>query len=180
MGTDRSFGDRFQQAVVLNNWAIAQTEQGKTVAAKGHFDEALAIRREIKDEPGIAYTLLGLANVYAVWGDLSAALQTYETVAGQWRRLKNITGEAHAVNNGGLILAALGDPVRAATAHKQAITLFRHAKESRYEAYAVSNLGLVETAGAEAYFRAAIALLPTARQKAYAQQNLTDLLFKNG
>ena len=180
LATHRSFGDRFQQAVILNNWAIAETELGETIAAKGHFDEALAIRREIKDEPGIAYTLLGLANVYAVWGDLSAALQTYETVADQWRRLKNISGEAHAVNNGGLILAALGDPVRAATAHKQAITLFRHAKESRYEAYAMSNLGLVETAGAEANFRAAIALLPTAREKAYAQQNLADLLFKNG
>ena len=71
-------------------------------------------------------------------------------------------------------------PVRAATAHTQAITLFRHAKESRYEAYAMSNLGLVETAGAEAYFRATIALLPTAREKACAQQNLADLLFKNG
>ena len=178
--THRSLGDRFQEAVIFNNWALAETDLGETVAAKDHFEAALAIRREIKDGPGIAYTLLGIANVYAVWGDLSAALQTYETVAGQWRQLKNVAGEAHAVNNGGLILAALGDPARAATAHKQAIALFRQAKEPRYEAYAMSNLGLVEAAGAEANFRAAIALLPTAREKAYSQQNLADLLFRNG
>ncbi len=180
LATHRGLGDRFQEAVILNNWAIAETDLGETAAAKDHFEAALAIRREIKDGPGVAYTLLGLANVYAVWGDLSAALQTYETVAGQWRALKNVSGEAHAINNGGLILAALGDPARAAAAHKQAIALFRQAKESRYEAYAMSNLGLVETAGAEANFRAAIALLPTAREKAYAQQNLADLRFRAG
>jgi len=180
LATHRSLGDRFQEAVILNNWAIAETDLGETVAAKDHFEAALAIRHEIKDGPGIAYTLLGIANVYAAWGDLSAALQTYETVAVQWRQLKNVTGEAHAVNNGGLILAALGDPARAAIAHKQAIALFRQAKEPRYEAYALSNLGLVEAAGAEANFRAAIALLPSAREKAYAQQNLADLLFRNG
>ena len=180
LATHRGFGDRFQEAVILNNWALAETELGQTSSAKDHFEEALAIRREIKDEPGVAYTLLGLANVYAAWGDLSVALQTYETVATQWRKLQNIAGEAHAVNNGGLMLAALGDPGRAATAHKQAIALFRQAKEARYEAYALSNLGLVEPAGAEANFRAAIAMLPTAREKAYPQQNLADLLFRTG
>ncbi len=74
----------------------------------------------------------------------------------------------------------MGDPGRAATAHKQAIVLFRQAKETRYEAYALSNLNLVETAGAERNFRAAIAMLPTAREKAYPQQNVADLLFGAG
>ncbi len=107
LGTHRSFRDRFQEAVILNNWALAETDLGQTSAAKDHFEEALTIRREIRDEPGVACTLLGLANVYAVWGNLSVALQTYETVAAQWRKLQNVVGEAQAVNNGGLMLAAL-------------------------------------------------------------------------
>lgn len=178
--THQQFDDPFQRAILLNNWAIAETELGETTAAKAHFEAALAIRRELKDGPGIAYTLLGLANVYAAWGDLAAAHQVYESVAVQWRQLKNIAGEAHALNNDGLILAALGDPKRAAAAHRQALALFRQAKETRYEAYALSNLGLVDPNEAEANFRRAIEMLPTPREKAYAQQNRADLLFRAG
>jgi len=48
LATHRGLGDRFQEAVILNNWAIAEIDLGETVDAKDPFESALAIRRKIR------------------------------------------------------------------------------------------------------------------------------------
>jgi hypothetical protein len=99
---------------LLNNLGYAAFLQGEYSAARALHEESLAIRRELEDPGGIAYSLSGLADVALEQGDYSAAGAFSSDALSIRRELGDKMGIAELLEKQAAVLGAIGDGLRAA------------------------------------------------------------------
>jgi tetratricopeptide (TPR) repeat protein len=88
---------------VLTAW------QGDYAAAHARFEQSLAIRGELGDRRGIAWSLNNLGSVATEWGDYGAARALFEETLEDFRELGDRQGIAASLNYLGVVPTEQGD-----------------------------------------------------------------------
>jgi DNA-binding SARP family transcriptional activator/Tfp pilus assembly protein PilF len=136
----RQLGDRLGEALVLNNLGMVFARR-RMDEATGYFEQALAIRREIKDLPGEAQTASNIADTYLRLHRFDEALDLLKRALEIHRQVSHAYGEGVALNNLGEAYLALGRIDEAVGYLEQAHQMFGDIDEVRGEGYALNNLG---------------------------------------
>jgi tetratricopeptide (TPR) repeat protein len=159
----REVGRKDATAVVLNNLAIIQRQQGDFDDAMAYYGESLAISREIGLKAQIANTTGNMANLLSPRGDLARARTLYEEALAISREIGDKTTTARTLGNLSLVLVKQGDIPGAIKACDEAVLLSREVGEKREVAYALKHLGNAlhrqgELARAAAQYEEALAI----------------------
>jgi DNA-binding SARP family transcriptional activator/Tfp pilus assembly protein PilF len=136
----RQLGDKTGEALVLNNLGMAYARRRMDEAAD-YFEQALAIRREIRDLPGEAQTATNLADTYRRLERYDEALGLLKGALEIRRQAANPYSEGVVLNNLGETYLALGRVAEAVSSLEHAREMFRNIGEIRGEGYALNNLG---------------------------------------
>jgi DNA-binding SARP family transcriptional activator len=136
----RQLGDLSGEALVLNNLGMAYVRRRMPEAA-GYFEQALAIRTQIGDQPGEAQTSANLADAYRLLERYDEALDLLKRVLEISRQAANPYSEGVVLNNLGETYLAMGQIGEAVGSLEHAREIFRDIKEIRGEGYALNNLG---------------------------------------
>ncbi|OLF09194.1 hypothetical protein BLA60_20875 [Actinophytocola xinjiangensis] len=178
----RRAGDRFGEAWVLNNLAIAHRELRDFDESRTCYLEALAIRRDINDRVGEAWTLTGI-------GFLDMELTAVDDAAEYFRQSLEIFHDTAGNRDGEAIsLANVGDVHRASRRYEMALEslragleVFRGLAAHWGEGYTLVKLGdtyreLEQPANALACFHLAL----EATRKSADRWGEGDTLYKRG
>lgn len=117
-------GDRLT-AQTLNNLGEVEYARGALVAARGHFDEALATWRAASDRGGQALAHLNLGYTHADSGDLLEGQNHFERALALARDKGDRRLEALSLTGAGTVYAFRGEQRRALESHKGALELLR-------------------------------------------------------
>src|SRR5215207_3171099 len=109
--------------------------------ARQHYEAALALRRDIADNKGIAGALNNLGIVAAWLGDYDGALALYRESLELHRAQRDSFGMALCLANLGDVLLAQGDFKGAQEYHEEALRLRELVHDAVGSAYSVYNLG---------------------------------------
>ncbi|MEO6458312.1 MAG: tetratricopeptide repeat protein [Chloroflexia bacterium] len=115
-------------------------------AAREHYEESLALWRELGNKRGVAASLDGLANVAAEEGDYSAARAYYEENLTAWREANDQVGINSSLNNLAIIATREGDYEKAAELLGESLIKLRELGDRQRTAQALNNLGNVQFA----------------------------------
>ena len=138
-------GDRFGEAQVLDS-VLGEVAfmQGDYAAAAACHEAALALRRDLRDIDGIAWSSFLLArNVYAL-GDVTRAQQLYEEARALWRQLGNRLWYTSALHELGQLARSQGDHARAKALFEESLTTARSCGDPYSTTRALSDLRLME------------------------------------
>ena len=124
---------------VLNDLGMVDSQQGMTEAI-GHFEQALAIRRDIGDIRGEAISVNNLADAYIRLSRVAEGLDQLERAPAVQRKAGYRYGEGVALNNLGEAYLALGRTAAAVECLQQARDVFVEADAPHGEDYALHNL----------------------------------------
>lgn len=137
---------------------------GNYMAARTHFQESLALARELGDKQSIAAALnnLGLVAEYGL-NDYLEAHVLYEESLAIRRELGNKRGIAAVLNNLANVADYEGNYSRARTLHKESLILGRELGDLRNIAISLNNLGVLarneaQYAEARSYFEESLSL----------------------
>jgi len=83
--------------MVLANLGLALQQRGDHAAARGRFEESLAVRRELDDRWGVAWSTTDVADAARAEGDLSGAWRGYAESLAMMRQLGERSGVARAL-----------------------------------------------------------------------------------
>jgi predicted ATPase/transcriptional regulator with XRE-family HTH domain/Tfp pilus assembly protein PilF len=156
--------------------------------ARQHYEEALALRREMADSDGIAGGLNNLGIVAAWLGDYDGALHLYRESLELCRARHDSFGMALCLTNLGDVLLTQGDFNGAQAYHEEAFRLRELVHDAAGSAYSVYNLGEIarlrgDTAGAARYLTDSLDRFEALGEKlgiAYAECSLGDLASREG
>ncbi len=109
--------------------------------ASAFHEQAIAIRREIGDQQGLAASLNNLGNVAQTQGHYERARALYEEALALNRQVGNRDWEANNRVNLGIIAQVQGDDDRARTMYEEALSLYRELSNTQGAAFALHNLG---------------------------------------
>ena len=109
----------------LNNLAGVYRAIGQPERALALYEQALPIRREVRDRAGEATTLSNLALVYRAIGQPERALALYEQALPITREVRDRAGEAATLNGLAYLLWDMQQYVAALEAFEQSITIAR-------------------------------------------------------
>ncbi|HEV7646673.1 MAG TPA: tetratricopeptide repeat protein [Actinophytocola sp.] len=137
----RRAGDRYGEAWVLNNLAIAYRELRRTDDAKECFMEARALRTELGDRVGQAWSLTGIGFIGFDQSRFDTAALHFGEALDIFREVGDRHGEGIALANVGDAYRCLSDYDRAVDALEQALALFRDIRDSYGECYTLVKLG---------------------------------------
>ena len=137
----RRAGDRYGEAWVLNNLAIAYRELRRTDDAKECFMEARALRTELGDRVGQAWSLTGIGFIGFDQSRFDTAALHFGEALDIFREVGDRHGEGIALANVGDAYRCLSDYDRAVDALEQALALFRDIEDSYGECYTLVKLG---------------------------------------
>lgn len=137
----RRAGDRFGEAWVTNNLAVAYREMSLRSEARTLFDQALAIRHEIHDRVGQAWTLFGVAFLDMEEGAFDDAATRFEKARTVFRETGEHMAEAVTIASSGDAYRRMGDFGQALTSLRQALQLFEAFSDSYGEGLALAGLG---------------------------------------
>jgi DNA-binding SARP family transcriptional activator len=140
LGSARRAGDRAAEAWILNNLGMVHA-QLLMPDAIGYFEQALAIRRELGDQPGEAQAANNLADAYLELRRFEEGLEPIQRALDTQRRVGHHYGEAVALNNLGVVYLRLGRVGEAIACLKQARDIFGAVGDARGEGYALHHLG---------------------------------------
>ncbi len=161
---------------------------GEYGAARQHYEEALALRRSLGDDEGVAGTLNNLGLISAWLGEYERATSLHGESLELRRALGDALGEAQSLSNLGDVMTASGDFERAEGFHQAALTLREAARDAAGSAYAHYNLGELarlrgDDAGAERHLRESAGRFGDLGDRlgiAYAQWSLGELASRQG
>ena len=119
---------------------IAQ-DMGDSRTAQAHYEEALAISREIGDRQGIAGPLFGLGRIVGGQGDLEKALALHTQSLRLRRELGDKSGVAAVLLTLGGIRSGQGDREEAQSLYEEALAIHREVGDRAGEAVSLNNLG---------------------------------------
>jgi predicted ATPase/transcriptional regulator with XRE-family HTH domain len=114
---------------------------GEYRLARQHYEEALALRRSLGDDEGVAGALNNLGLIAAWIGDFAEARALYGESLGLRRGLGDSLGEAQSLSNLGDVLTASGEFDRAEVFYQGALRLRESERDAAGSAYAHYNLG---------------------------------------
>jgi predicted ATPase/class 3 adenylate cyclase/uncharacterized protein HemY len=131
------------RAKALHAAANLALPHGDYERATALYEEALALRRELRDTRGIALSLYNLGNIAKDHGDYARASSLYQESLGLRRELGDPLEIAASLQNLGDIARYEGDYERATTLLEEALALRRTLRDKMGTAAALSNLGQV-------------------------------------
>jgi tetratricopeptide (TPR) repeat protein len=99
--------------MVLHNLAIIEVLRGDPSIARGLFEEALAVKRELGDKRGIATSLTGLASALRSLGAYDEGLETISEALGLGDQIKDPKVLVNAIEVLAFLYEAIGQPDRA-------------------------------------------------------------------
>jgi predicted ATPase/DNA-binding SARP family transcriptional activator/Tfp pilus assembly protein PilF len=134
---------RVHKAKALNGAGVLAWTLGDYDAAHTLHEESLALRRELGDKLGIAYTLTNLGIVAWSQGDYAAARGLYEESLALKRELGDKLGISYSLNNLGTVTREQGDYATARTLYEESLALRRELGDKLGIAYTLTNLGTV-------------------------------------
>jgi tetratricopeptide (TPR) repeat protein/transcriptional regulator with XRE-family HTH domain len=140
LGAQRA-GDRFGEAWILNNLAIAYRDLRRTDEGRVRFQRALEIRRALGDRVGEAWALTGLGFIACDVERFGDAVANFEQALDIFRDVADKYAEGIALANVGDCLRALKAYARALDALRQALELFRDISDRHGEGYTLVKLG---------------------------------------
>jgi DNA-binding SARP family transcriptional activator len=140
LSSARRAGDRAAEAWILNNLGMVHA-QLLMPDAIGYFEQALAIRRELGDQPGEAQAANNLADAYLELRRFEEGLEPIQQALDTQRRVGHRYGEAVALNNLGVVYLRLGRVGEAIACLQQARDIFGAVGDARGEGYALHHLG---------------------------------------
>ena len=161
---------------------------GEYGAARQQYEAALALRRSLGDDDGVAGTLNNLGLIAAWLGEYERAAGLHSESLELRRALGDALGEAQSLSNLGDVMTASGDFERAEGFHQAALTLREAARDAAGCAYAHYNLGELarlrgDDAGAERHLRESAGRFDDLGDRlgiAYAQWSLGELASRQG
>ena len=109
MALFRAHGDRIYLSYALGGLGVLAFEEENYVEARGMFEEALSLERELGDPAGASATVNGLGTVLLAQGDYRGARALFEESKALCVQLGNRFGEAQAVGNLGTLAREEGD-----------------------------------------------------------------------
>jgi tetratricopeptide (TPR) repeat protein len=131
--------------------------------AAGLFEESLAWSREMGHDWGLASSVMSLATVTRVQGDLDRAIELYEESMELYTKRGDKLGLAWCLDNLGLVMYSLGDLEQAAKLTEEGVALLRELGAGADTAVALSNLGWMvllqdDLEGAAGFFEESLSL----------------------
>lgn len=136
-------GDKWLEAVTLNNLGSAQKSIGQMDEALKQLDEALEIERDLADRDGEGATQSNIGGVYHLLGSFDEAISHYEAALAIFREAGNRAGESTVLGNIGQVLYAQGRYDDALTYYEHAVTISREVENRPGEASILRNIGSV-------------------------------------
>jgi tetratricopeptide (TPR) repeat protein len=116
----------------LNNLGNVALNQGDYGAAKGHFEQSLAIRREIGDRWGEGNSLSNLGRVVWNQGNYGTAKEYFEQSLAIRREIGDRLEEGNSLNDLGSAALALANLPLAETYYQQALTIHQELNQPRH------------------------------------------------
>jgi predicted ATPase/DNA-binding SARP family transcriptional activator len=132
------------RAKAFNGAGALAMAQGDYGAARGFFEEALLLLRQISDRPAAARVLSNLGSIEAMAGDPDAALPLHEEAVTLLRELGKVGVLAGALNNFASALIDTRDFARAAAVAAESAELHRQAGDDEGLTVALLNRGYAE------------------------------------
>lgn len=130
-------------AQALHGFGVLAYLLGEYDRARYHLEQALALRRGLRDPKAIAATLKNLGNVAWDQSDLDRAQEFYEEALGMAHQSEDGEEIAGVLNNLGSLLWQRDDLVRAEGYLTEALTLWRDLQNKGRMAMGLSNLGII-------------------------------------
>jgi tetratricopeptide (TPR) repeat protein len=163
-------------------------DSAEYMPARQHYEQALALRRELADSEGIAGALNNLGIVAAWLGDYDGALALYRESLELHQAMHDSYGKALCLANLGDVLLAQGDFDGAQHNQAEALRLRELIHDTAGSAYSVYNLGEIarlrgDTAAAARYLTDSFSRFEALGEKlgmAYAECSLGDLASQVG
>jgi CHAT domain-containing protein/Tfp pilus assembly protein PilF len=115
---------------------------GQPQQALEHYQQALRVRREIGDRPGVALALNNVGSAYYTLGQFQQALDHFEQALSAYRELGDRASMAPTLNNIGNIYSILGQPQRALDYFEQTLAIVRESENRPGEAITLVSLGV--------------------------------------
>jgi len=126
-----------------NNIALVYDAIGQPEQALVLYQQALRIRREVRDRVGEAITLNNMAAVYQVIGQPEQALVLFQQALPILREVRDRSGEATTLNNMATVYRAIGQPEQALALLQQALPILREVRDRSGEATTLNNLAQI-------------------------------------
>ena len=114
-----------ERAKALNSCGNLACQLGRFDAALQHYERSLELRRELRDERGIAATLNNLGMVHKRRGHSEEARLLFREALGLFRKLGQDSAAATCLINLASVQAAHGDYTDAETNVREALQIFR-------------------------------------------------------
>jgi tetratricopeptide (TPR) repeat protein len=140
LASARALGDGLAEAWMLNNLGMAYGDQNMDEAT-GPLEQALAIYREIGDEPGESRAASNLAHAYYKLRRFGEAVDASQISLAIQRRAGNRYGEGIALVIQGGALRGVGRLADSVGRFQQALAIFRGLGDKDAEADTLSELG---------------------------------------
>lgn len=131
------------KASALNNMGFYADEVGNKQAAIKCYSEALSIREQIKDKPGIANSLNNLGYIFDDLQDLVKAEEYYKQALKLREELNEKEGIVNCLNNLGALYYYQKKFPQAIEYHIRSLSIARSVNYKRGIGYALNNLGNV-------------------------------------
>jgi tetratricopeptide (TPR) repeat protein len=131
------------RAGALHAAGVLAHNRGDFVAARTHYDEAIALRRGLGDNLGLARTLNNFGILAYERGDYAKATQLYEETLRLRRALGDRAGIAYSLNGLGVVARQQGDYAIAAARFEESLAIAREFGDRAAIARVLHNLGIV-------------------------------------
>jgi len=134
-------GDRQLEANCIKALGDVHRMLGEYGAARGRYEEALGIYREIGDRRGEANCIQALGDVHLRLGEYGAARRRYEEALGIYREISDRLGEANCIQALGDVHLRLGEYGAARGRYEEALDIYREIGARLGEANCIKALG---------------------------------------
>ncbi|MBD1804244.1 tetratricopeptide repeat protein [Microcoleus sp. FACHB-SPT15] len=150
LAIQRQKGERFGEAIALNNLGIVHYYQGEYEQAIAFQQESMQIFWDIygasnntdsASRSGIAVTLNNQSIAYRQLGQHQKAIELCHGAIGIFRNMADRTREAAALNNIGVAYEAIGEYQRAIGYFQEALSTVQGNSDARGEVITLSNIG---------------------------------------
>lgn len=137
-------GSSSTRAKALHRAGMLAFRTGDQAAARAHFEESLAVARELGDKRQIAASLLGLGRLVALrQGDYAAGHRLFDESLTIARELRDRRSEGSAIHCLAALARLEGEQERAVALYTESLSLHRELGDERFVATEQLNLGFM-------------------------------------
>jgi non-specific serine/threonine protein kinase len=158
-------------------------KEGKYALARSHHDQALALRRQLGNTNGVAYSFWALATVALLEGSPATAESLFRESLAIFRDLGDRQGEAQALHGLARVSQRTGGELETLRRFHEALTLRQSLGERNWVVESIEGIAVVVAAsgrveravrllGAATTLRAAISLVPWVAERLEVEQTL--------